>query len=91
MRILPIVLLRTIVFLAGVRCTARPCRGSTSDSESSHATMTESILVDAPVAKVWATVGGFCDITEWMNSPEWEDCKYLQGDSGPWYCALDRK
>jgi hypothetical protein len=25
----------------------------------------------------------FCDITEWMNSPEWEDCRYLQGDGGP--------
>ena len=33
--------------------------------------------------KVWARVGRFCDITEWMNSPEWEDCKYLQGDGGP--------
>ena len=44
---------------------------------------TESIVVDAPVDRVWARVGGFCDITEWMNSPEWEDCKYLQGDGGP--------
>ena len=43
----------------------------------------ESVIVNAPVDKVWARVGGFCDITEWMNSPEWEDCKYLQGDGGP--------
>ena len=48
-----------------------------------YITVNESIVVNAPVAKVWARVGKFCDITEWMNSPEWEDCKYLQGDGGP--------
>jgi len=48
-----------------------------------YVTMNESIVVNAPVDKVWARVGSFCDITEWMNSPEWEDCKYLQGDGGP--------
>ena len=44
-----------------------------------YVTINESITIDAPVDKVWARVGRFCDITEWMNSPEWEDCKYLQG------------
>ena len=48
-----------------------------------YVTINESIVVDGSVDKVWARVGKFCDITEWMNSPEWEDCKYLQGDGGP--------
>jgi hypothetical protein len=48
-----------------------------------YATISESVVVNAPVDKVWARIGRFCDITEWMNSPEWEDCKYLQGDGGP--------
>lgn len=48
-----------------------------------YVTISASIVVDATVDKVWARVGRFCDITEWMNSPEWEDCKYLQGDGGP--------
>ena len=48
-----------------------------------YATIEESIVVDAPVDMVWTRVGKFCDITEWMNSPEWADCKYLQGDGGP--------
>jgi len=48
-----------------------------------YVTINESVLVDAPVEKVWARVGRFCEITEWMNSPEWEDCKYQQGDGGP--------
>jgi len=47
-----------------------------------YVTVNESTIVNAPVDKVWARVGKFCDITEWMNSPEWEDCKYLQGDGG---------
>ncbi len=47
-----------------------------------YVTLDESIVVDVPVTRVWARVGGFCDITEWMNSPEWEDCRYLQGDGG---------
>lgn len=44
---------------------------------------TRSVVLDAPVDRVWARVGGFCNITEWMNSPEWEDCRYLQGNGGP--------
>ena len=48
-----------------------------------YVTIDESVIVNAPVDKVWARVGKFCDITEWMNSPEWEICKYLQGDGGP--------
>jgi hypothetical protein len=48
-----------------------------------YASITESIVVNTSVDKVWSRVGRFCDITEWMNSPEWEDCKYLQGAGGP--------
>lgn len=48
-----------------------------------YATIDESVVVNASADKVWARVGKFCDITEWMNSPEWEDCKYLHGDGGP--------
>jgi Polyketide cyclase / dehydrase and lipid transport len=48
-----------------------------------YVTINESTIVNAPVDKAWARIGKFCDITEWMNSPEWEDCKYLQGDGGP--------
>jgi hypothetical protein len=47
-----------------------------------YVTVSESIVVNAPVDTVGARVGGFCDITKWMNSPEWEDCKYLQGNGG---------
>lgn len=48
-----------------------------------YTTISESIVVNGQVDKVWSRVGKFCDITEWMNSPQWDDCKYLQGNGGP--------
>ena len=83
MRILQICLLWTIALLATV-CDAQqgPVEIPLQIPNPHYVTVNESIVVDVPVDKIWARVGKFCDITEWMNSPEWEDCKYLQGDGG---------
>ena len=84
MKILQIGILSTIVLLAAAYAAQQSPGDAPLQIPNPHyATMTESIVIDAPVVRVWARVGGFCDITEWMNSPEWEDCKYLQGDGGP--------
>ena len=48
-----------------------------------YVTLTKTVDVNAPVDKVWARIGDFCVITEWMNSPEWADCKYLKGAGVP--------
>jgi hypothetical protein len=79
--------------LVGLTCAASSQAGQDTQQRAAEAplqipnphyvTVNESIVVDAPVDKVWVRVGRFCDITEWMNSPKWEDCKYLQGDGGP--------
>lgn len=84
MRVRCIGLLSTLV-LTVAACAAqhRPAEAPLQIPNPHYATIDESIVVNAPVNKVWARVGGFCDITEWMNSPEWEDCRYLQGDGGP--------
>jgi hypothetical protein len=83
MRIRSIGLLTAIVFLVAACAAQQPQAEAPLQIPNPHyVTINESIDVDAPVDKVWARVGGFCDITEWMNSPEWEDCKYLQGDGG---------
>jgi Polyketide cyclase / dehydrase and lipid transport len=76
--------LLTVALLAAA-CVAqqRPAETPLPIPNPHYVTINESIVVDAPVNKVWARVGRFCDITEWMNSPEWEDCRYLQGDGGP--------
>ena len=84
MRGLQIGLLATIVFLTAACKAQQPAAEAPLQIPNPHyVVVTESIVVDAPVDRVWARVGGFCDITEWMNSPEWEDCRYLQGDGGP--------
>lgn len=77
-------LLTALVLLVAV-CQAqqRPAEVPLQVPNPHYVTMSESIEIHAPVDKVWARVGGFCNITEWMNSPEWEDCRYLQGDGGP--------
>lgn len=72
-----------VILAAACKAQQRPAEAPLQIPNPHYATMSESIIVDAPVDKVWVRVGGFCDITEWMNSPEWEDCKYLQGDGGP--------
>jgi len=71
---------RCVAFLTGVVLLAAACYAQRRAAEAPlqipnphYVTINESIVVDAPVDKVWARVGGFCDITEWMNSPEWED------------------
>ena len=84
MRILQISLLAAAASLAAA-CDAqqKPAEVPLQVPNPDYTMISESIVVNAPVEKVWSRVGGFCDITEWMNSPEWEDCKYLQGDGGP--------
>ncbi len=80
--------------LLGVAVLLIPAYAQQQDSAQTHTqvplqipnphyvTLEESIVVYAPVDKVWARVGKFCNITEWMNSPEWLPCTYLQGDGG---------
>ncbi len=76
-------LLAAIMFLAAAsEAQQRPAEIPLQVPNPQYAAIDESIIVNAPVDKVWQRVGKFCDITEWMNSPEWEDCKYLQGDGG---------
>ena len=84
MRIFHTDLLAAFVFL-GAACSAqqRPVESPLQIPNPHYVVVTESTVVNAPVDKVWARVGGFCAITEWMNSPEWEDCRYLQGAGGP--------
>ncbi len=76
MAILEIGLLRAFVLLAGAHGAQQGSAEAPLQIPNPHyVTITESIVVDAPVDRVWTRVGGFCDITEWMNSPEWQDCK----------------
>jgi hypothetical protein len=78
-----------LLLFHGVAYAQQPGSSSTRNqaplqiSKPHYVTINESVIVDVAVDEVWKRVGKYCDITEWMNSPEWEDCKYLQGDGGP--------
>jgi hypothetical protein len=37
------------------------------------------IDIDKPAAEVWDTVGGYCDISKWLNAV---DCEITSGDGG---------
>jgi hypothetical protein len=37
------------------------------------------IDINKPAAEVWAKVGGYCDISKWLNNV---DCKIVSGDGG---------
>jgi hypothetical protein len=82
-RLLGLLLLLTSACAQAQGAAPVPDEAALQVSNPHYAAISESIVVNAPVEKVWARVGHFCNITEWMNSPEWEDCKYLQGDGGP--------
>ena len=84
MRIRCIGLIISITLLAAACGAEQPAVETPLQIPNPHyIVVSDSVVVDAPVDKVWTRIGGFCDITEWMNSPEWEDCKYLQGNRAP--------
>ena len=76
-------LIVVVLYAAAGHAQQRPAEAPLQIPNPHYVVIKESIDVNAPVEKVWARIGRFCDITEWMNSPEWEDCRYLQGDGGP--------
>lgn len=49
-----------------------------SAAEPDYVTIRMDIDVDAPAADVWSAVGGYCDISEWVDI----DCTITSGDGG---------
>lgn len=47
-------------------------------AEPEYVTIEMEIDVAKPAAEVWAAVGGYCDIAEWLNL----DCVLTSGDGG---------
>src|SRR5260370_36927865 len=43
-----------------------------------YTTITMAIEVAKPASEVWAKVGGYCDISKWLNL----DCNITRGDGG---------
>ena len=52
--------------------------GSAQAATPEYAVIQMTQTVNGPAAKVWAKVGGFCDLGVWMKI----DCKVTSGDGG---------
>jgi Polyketide cyclase / dehydrase and lipid transport len=53
--------------------------GAAGAAEPEYKTIEMEIDVAKPAKDVWAKVGGYCDITLWLNNVE---CKITSGDGG---------
>jgi hypothetical protein len=51
---------------------------SASAAAPEYKTITMEIDIARPAAEVWAKVGGYCDISKWLNL----DCSITSGDGG---------
>ena len=58
-----------VAAMAGVALAADP----------EYATIKMEIDIAKPAKEVWAKVGGYCDISKWLNNV---DCKITSGDGG---------
>ena len=52
--------------------------GSAFAAEPEYTTIEMQIDIAKPAAEVWAKVGGYCDIAQWLNV----DCVITSGDGG---------
>jgi hypothetical protein len=52
--------------------------GAAFAAEPEYATIRMEVDVAKPATEVWAKVGKYCDISEWLNL----DCKITSGDGG---------
>ncbi|WP_428101031.1 SRPBCC family protein [Candidatus Rariloculus sp.] len=52
--------------------------GSLFAQEPQYTTIELEIDIDKPAEEVWSTVGGYCDIAQWLNV----DCEITSGDGG---------
>ncbi len=61
---------------------ARPAPAPLLVPDPHYISLPMSIDVNAPVDKVWARVGGYCAIGEWLNPGPTNTCKILSGTDG---------
>ncbi|HEY3518499.1 MAG TPA: SRPBCC family protein [Gammaproteobacteria bacterium] len=67
--------LRSASFALAVAAMA----GAAVAAEPEYVTIKMEIDIAKPAKEVWAKVGGYCDISKWLNNV---DCKITSGDGG---------
>jgi hypothetical protein len=66
--------LRSALLALGVTALA-----ATASAEPEYTTIKLEIDIAKPAKEVWAKVGGYCDISKWLNNV---DCTITSGDGG---------
>jgi hypothetical protein len=64
---------------AGFALAAVVMAGTALAAEPEYTTIKLEIDIAKPAKEVWAKVGGYCDISKWLNNV---DCKITSGDGG---------
>jgi hypothetical protein len=67
--------LRSVLFAFSVAALA----ATATAAEPEYTTIKLEIDIAKPAKEVWAKVGGYCDISKWLNNV---DCKITSGDGG---------
>ena len=67
--------LRSVAFAIAVAAMT----GAALAAEPEYATIEMEIDIAKPAKEVWSKVGGYCDISKWLNNV---DCKITSGDGG---------
>lgn len=66
---------QTLANLIALAAIAMP---ATALAQAEYVTIEMAINVDRPAKEVWAKIGGYCDIAEWLSV----DCEITSGDGG---------
>jgi len=64
---------------AGFALAVAAMAGAAFAAEPEYTTIKMEIDIAKPAKEVWAKVGGYCDISKWLNNV---DCKITSGDGG---------
>jgi uncharacterized protein YndB with AHSA1/START domain len=64
--------------LAIAALSAIACAGTAAAADPQYTTIELEVDIDAPAEAVWAEVGGYCDISQWLSV----DCEITSGDGG---------
>lgn len=70
--------MRNLIKAALLACAATATLSVAVAAEPEYKTIRMEIDVNKPAAEVWAKVGQYCDISQWMGL----DCKITSGDGG---------
>jgi hypothetical protein len=69
-----------MLIVIGGAASAQESKGSVVVASPTYTSIAMEINVDRPAAAVWARIGRYCDVAEWLQVPA--GCKIVSGQDG---------